>query len=83
MKLGSVLKKIIQDKKKLNEEKKGILILEELIEKGYRIEKPTNFLDIFQKEEVALIAEIKRSSASAGDILPQLCLLYTSDAADE
>ena len=43
MKLGSVLKKIIQDKKKLIEEKKGILCLEELIEKAYRIEKPTNF----------------------------------------
>ena len=72
MKLGSVLKKIIQDKKKLIEEKKGILTLNELIEKTSSIEKPTNFLDIFQKEEVALIAEIKRSSASAGDILPQL-----------
>ena len=69
MKLGSVLKKIIQDKKKLIEEKKGILTLEELIEKTPSIEKPTNFLDIFQKEEVALIAEIKRSSASAGDML--------------
>ena len=72
MKLGSVLKKIIQDKKKLIEEKKGIIPFERLIEKASDIEEPTNFLDIFQKEEVALIAEIKRSSASAGDILPQL-----------
>tara|TARA_B100001029_G_C15059649_1_gene457289 strand:- start:2295 stop:3101 length:807 start_codon:yes stop_codon:yes gene_type:complete len=72
MKLGSVLKKIIQDKKKLIEEKKGIIPFERLIEKASGIKEPTNFLDIFQKEEVALIAEIKRSSASAGDILPQL-----------
>ena len=35
MKLGSVLKKIIQDKKKLIEEKKGILTLEELIAVSY------------------------------------------------
>ena len=51
MKLGSVLKKIIQDKKKLIEEKKGILTLEELIEKTSSIKKPTNFLDIFQKKK--------------------------------
>ena len=56
MKLGSVLKKIIQDKKKFIEEKKGIFSLEELIEKSSNLEKPTNFLDIFQKEEVASVS---------------------------
>ena len=72
MQLGPVLKKIIQDKKKLIEEKKDISPLKELINRISNIKKPNNFLDIFNKDEVALIAEIKRSSASAGDILPNL-----------
>ena len=72
MNLGSVLKKIIQDKKKLIEEKKDISPLKELVNRISNIKKPNNFLDIFNKDEVALIAEIKRSSASAGDILPNL-----------
>ena len=40
MKLGSVLKQIIQDKKKLVEESKNKISLEELKNKTYEIIKP-------------------------------------------
>ena len=72
MKLGSVLKQIIQDKKKLVEESKNKISLEELKNKTYEIIKPIDFRNIFNSNEISLIAEIKRSSASAGDILPEL-----------
>ena len=74
MKLGSVLKQIIQDKKKLVEESKNKISLEELKNKTSEIIKPIDFKNIFNSNEISLIAEIKRSSASAGDILPELNL---------
>ena len=74
MKLGSVLKQIIQDKKKLVEESKDKISLEELKNKTSEIIKPIDFKNIFNSNEISLIAEIKRSSASAGDILPELNL---------
>ena len=74
MKLGSVLKQIIQDKKKLVEESKNKISLEELKNKTYEIIKPIDFRNIFNFNKISLIAEIKRSSASAGDILPKLNL---------
>ena len=74
MKLGSILKQIIQDKKKLVEESKNKISLEELKIKTSEIIKPIDFKNIFNSNEISLIAEIKRSSASAGDILPELNL---------
>ena len=74
MQLGSVLKQIIKDKKKLVEESKNKVSLQELKIKTTEISKPIDFKNIFDSNEISLIAEIKRSSASAGDILPELDL---------
>ena len=74
MQLGSVLKQIIKDKKKLVEESKNKVSLQELKIKTTEISKPIDFKNIFDSNEISLIAEIKRSSASAGNILPELDL---------
>ena len=67
MKYGDVLEKILNYKKKLVEENKvksPISVLDKSIE-NY---SASDFLSIFDSSNVALIAEIKRSSASAGEI---------------
>ena len=74
MQLGSVLKQIIHDKKKLVEDNKEKISTQELKNKALEVGKPLDFKKIFNNENIALIAEIKRSSASAGDILPNLNL---------
>ena len=47
MQLGSVLKQIIKDKKKLVEESKNKVSLQELKIKTNEISKPTDFKNIF------------------------------------
>ena len=74
MQLGSVLKQIIKDKEKLVEETKSKVSLEILMREASKINNPIDFKNIFKSDEVSLIAEIKRSSASAGVILPELNL---------
>jgi indole-3-glycerol phosphate synthase len=73
MKYGDVLEKILVHKKKLIEENKiksPINVLDKSIEDN----SAPDFLSIFNSSNVALIAEIKRSSASAGEINKDLDL---------
>lgn len=73
MKYGPVLEKILAYKSNLIKEKKEKASINEL-EKLLNNNSAPNFLSIFDSPNVALIAEIKRSSASAGDINPNLNL---------
>ena len=73
MKYGDVLERILSNKKKLIEENK-IRSPINAIKKSIENNSVADFLSIFNSSDVALIAEIKRSSASAGEINKNLDL---------
>ena len=73
MKYGDVLERILSNKKKLIEENKIRTPINE-IKKSIENNSVADFLSIFNSSDVALIAEIKRSSASAGEINKNLDL---------
>ena len=73
MKYGDVLERILSNKKKLIEENK-IRTPINAIKKSIENNSVADFLPIFNSSNVALIAEIKRSSASAGEINKNLDL---------
>jgi len=74
MKYGPILENIILEKGKLVEKAKKKIPMLEINSLISDLDLPIEFKSIFTSQNVALIAEIKRSSASAGQIFPDLNL---------